>query len=155
MKIGFKSSDGVTGDLIQWITNSKWTHCFIVLDDTLEGDPIVFESAAYGGVRLNLLSQYKNATIELYEIPGNLTIKPLYEYIGATYGYLEILGFVVAKCFRFKHNPISKDYICSEIALRFLLENNVKGFDQLDPNKTAPGDLYKIVSVNFKLISIL
>lgn len=157
MKIVFESSTGFVAECIKWYTGSPWTHCFIILDDTLEGDPIVFESATHGGVKLNLLSKYKDANLQVYDIPGKLTIKPLYEYLGSNYGYYQIFGNIVAKLFRLKHNPITKDYICSEIALRFLLENNVEGFNQLDPNKTVPGDLYKVVSTNanFNLISNL
>lgn len=157
MKIGFKSSDDIMGKLIKWYTNSNWSHCFIVLDDSLEGDPIVFESASYGGVRLNLLSKYKGSKIELYEVEGCNSIKPLYEYLGANYGYFQIVGNVIAKVFRLNNNPISKDYICSEVALRFLIENGIEGFGLLDPNKATPEDLYRIVSTrsNFKLISIL
>lgn len=154
MKIGFSQSNNWGSKLVRWFTNSQWSHCFIILDDDLEGDALVFESSPSGGVKLNLWSKYKDQICEVYNINVNCSIKPLYNYLGDNYGYLQITGFIIAKIFSLKHNPIKKDYVCSELALRFLIENNIEGFESLDPNSTSPEDLYESIKQHVSFIKI-
>lgn len=145
MKIAFTQSNQWGAKLIRWFTKSQWSHCLIVLDDDLEGEALCFESTMVGGVKLSLWSKYKDYIKEVYSISRPSTIKPLYQYLGKNYGYLQILGYPIAKLFKLKSNPIKKDYVCSEIVLRFLLENDYKEFETLDTNTAAPEDLYKII----------
>lgn len=154
MKLVFSQSRGFPSNIIRWFTKSDWSHCFIVLDDSLEGDALVFESSK-GGVKLNLWSNYSYKKCAIFNINQSMNLKPLYKYFGSNYGYFQILGYTIAKIFKLKHNPIKKDYICSEIALRFLIENNLIGFETLDPNNASPEDLYKIIKEHkdFSLIN--
>lgn len=152
MKIAFTQSNQWGAKLIRWFTKSEWSHCLIVLDDDLEGEALCFESTLSGGVKLSLWSRRHDAKQEIYDIRGITSIKPLYPYLGKNYGYFQILGYPIAKLFNLKKNPIKKDYVCSEIVLRFLLENGFKEFEVLDPNSASPEDLYRILrtSKNFR-----
>jgi len=154
MKIAFISSQGGFSSIIRWITKSKWSHVLIILDDELEGDALTFEASALRGVRLNLWSESSYHPHEIYEVLQPTSPKPLYKYFGSNYGYLQILGFGVAKVLKLKHNPFTKDYVCSELALRFLLDNNVQGLESLEPNLATPEDLYEnlVKNPNFKKI---
>lgn len=146
MKVVFLSSNRWGARLIRWFTESKWSHCAIILDDDLEGDALVFESAIAGGVKLNLWSKLQRHLHEIYEINQTCCIKPIYAYLGENYGYFQILGYPIAKLIGSKDNPIKKDYVCSEIVLRFLLENDFTEFDHLEPDMASPQDLYDIIS---------
>lgn len=148
MKIGFSTDDGFFSRMIRKFTGSEWSHCFIVLDDKFHGIDLVFESTAKGGVRLSLLSEKDNDRVELYEIPGTPSIEPVLKYYGRKYGYLQIFGFVIAKALFLKNNPITKDYVCSEIALRFMLENGYQEFSNIKPNNATPEDMHSVVKSN-------
>lgn len=150
MKIGFTHGNGIFARLIRKFTNSNWSHCYIVLDQTFNEDPLIFEASFKGGVKLNFLSNKELGP--LFEIRGTPTLEPFYRYFGKNYGYLQILGFVVAKVFGLKKNPIKGDVVCSEVVFRFLTENGFKEFDHLDPNSATPEDIFQIVSTsrNFK-----
>jgi hypothetical protein len=156
MKIVFTQSDRWGAKLIRWFTKSEWSHCLIALDDDLEGENLVFESTLSGGVKLSLWSRRNDKKRAIYNIKGQPSIKPLYPYLGKNYGYLQILGYPIAKLFKLKYNPFKKDYVCSEIVLRFLLENNYKEFNCLDLNTATPEDIYKILSKspNFTLLNV-
>lgn len=146
MKICFVKSGGFVSTFIQWFTKSNWSHCLIILDDDLEGENLVFESSSSGGVKLSLYSKYQNKNKEVYSINRPCSIKPIYQYLGSNYGYLQILGYPVAKILGLKINPFKKDYVCSEIVLRFLIENGFAEFFHLDFNTASPEDIYCILS---------
>jgi hypothetical protein len=154
MKIAFTQSNQWGARLIRWFTKSEWSHCFIVLDDDLEGEALCFESSMTGGVKLSLWSRYATTKKSVFDIEGITSIKPLYQYLGKNYGYLQILGYPIAKLFGLKHNPIKKDYVCSEIVLRFLLSNGYKEFECLDPNSATPQDVYDILCKSSNFISL-
>lgn len=156
MKIAFTQSNRWGAKLIRWFTKSEWSHCLIVLDDDLEGEALVFESTLSGGVKLSLWSHRNDVKQAIYEVRGSPSIKPLYSYLGKNYGFLQILGYPIAKLFGLKNNPIKKDYVCSEIVLRFLIDNGFNEFNLLDVNTATPEDIYKVLSKskNFKLLIV-
>lgn len=147
MKIAFITSDKLLSRLIRWFTNSKWSHCLLILDDTLWQDAIIFEASLFG-VRINFWSTYKDYKSEIYTIRRPASPKCLYKFIGKNYGYLQLVGDALVKIFRLKSNPFTADYVCSEIVLRFLKENDFKEFANLDANLASPEDLYKIIQNN-------
>lgn len=154
MKIAFTRSNGLGAKLIRWFTKSEWSHCLIVLDDDVEGESLCLESSLSGGVKLSLWSKHKQYTKKVYTIKKRTSIKPLYPYIGRNYGYLQILGYPIAKLFKLKENPFKKDFVCSEIVLRFLLKNKFQEFAVLNPDIATPEDIHKLISKssNFQLI---
>lgn len=144
MKIAFTTSPNWFSRAIRWFTKSQWSHCLLILDDSLWEDALIFEASAWG-VRISLWSKYESHAHEVYSINRPCTSKVLYKFLGAKYGYLQIFGDALAKTFKLKHNPFTKDYVCSEIVLRFLKENGFNEFDVLDPNLASPEDLRKIL----------
>lgn len=159
MKIGFcypKTFNPISW-LIKKITKSNWSHCFIVLDQNVGDDALILESHMYGGIKLNLLSKYSNHNFELYSLNGSgYSVEPLKPYIGYVYGYTQLFGYVIAKIFRLKKNPITWDIVCSELVLKFLKEGSLSNeFNDLEINSATPQDIYDIVvkSPNFKKIS--
>lgn len=156
MKIVFTQSNQWGARLIRWFTKSEWSHCLIALDDDLEGEALCFESTLSGGVKLSLWSHRNDAKQAIFDIRGTTSIKSLYSYLGRNYGYLQILGYPIAKLFGLKQNPIKKDYVCSEIVLRFLLDNGFSEFGILDSNTATPEDVFKVMSQskNFRLLPV-
>lgn len=144
MKIAFTTSPNWFSRAIRWFTKSQWSHCFLILDDILWQDALIFEASAWG-VRISLWSKYASHKTETFSINKICSSKCLYKFLGAKYGYFQILGDIIAKIFRLKHNPCTKDYVCSEIVLRFLKENDFTEFEKLDPNLASPEDIYKII----------
>ena len=153
--VGTNSKD-IFSRLIKWFTKSMWTHCMLVLDDTIDGDKIVIEASAKRGIQMTLLSKFSGRPIEIYQDSLDLwhinSIKP---YIGNNYGYLQLIGIALVKIFKLKKNPFSKDQVCSELVLQWLLHSPYSSkFKHLDLNLTSPEDLYKIISKDsdFKLL---
>lgn len=153
MKIAFVSSSGWTSRLIQWFTDSRWSHAMLVLDQTLDGDHLVLE-AVMSGVRVNFLSNFQPKELEIYDtITEDWNCNSVKQYIGSKYGKLQIIGFVIAKLFGLKNNPIGQGIICSELVLLYLINSPFSTeFKDLELNKTSPEDLYEIIikSSSFK-----
>lgn len=159
MKVAFigTNSNSFWSKVIKYFTKSQWTHCLLILDDDVEGEALVFESASSGGVKLNFWSRFAHRPYEIYEIKNDTpSLKPMYPYLGSNYGYLQFIGYGIAKIFGLKRNPFGKGLICSEVVL-LLLKNTkyAKEFKHLDLNNTAPEDVYKVIakSKNFTLVS--
>lgn len=128
----------------------------LILDDTLDGDKLVLESTLSGGVKLSLLSNFKPEELEIYETtPEHWNIDAVKKYLGTRYGVFQIIGFIIAKTFGLKNNPIGQGVICSELVLMYLLNSPFSNdFKHLRLNKTSPEDLYEIIvkSLSFKRI---
>jgi len=155
MKIAFTASNKWGARLIRWFTKSQWSHVLIITDDDLEGEALVFESALHGGVKLNFWSNHAKEKHQVFDINITVSIKPMYKYLGKNYGYLQILGFAIAKLLRLKKNPIGQNYVCSEVVLLLLAKSSLaKEFENLKFNNTTPENLYKVIkdSANFQLI---
>lgn len=148
MKIAFTSSNSIVAKAIKWFTNSKWSHAMLILDDTIDGDSIVVEASPKHGIQLSLLSKSSNHPIEVFQDVQDIwDINPIKASIGHNYGYLQILGFVLARAFSLKHNPFGKNEVCSELVLEWLLHTPyINEFKHLDPNLVSPQDLYEIIS---------
>lgn len=151
MKIAFTYPKKPTlfSKLIVWFTKSNWSHCLLIPEEEFGDDPIIIESNAYGGVRIDLLSKYDDKyNIEIYEeLKSDNNLNPLKPYIGNKYGYFQIVGFVVSKIFKLKNNIFGSGEICSELVLLYLLGSRSKKlFQNLQKNATSPEDLYRIIS---------
>jgi len=151
MKIGFSapSSWNPLSWLIEKVTGSKWSHCFIVLDQSFGTDTLIIEESMLGGVKVNVLSEYQTGhKLELYEIksislPDQTSLQ---QYLGEPYGYLDMLGMAIAKIFRLKHNPINKDMVCSQLVLKFLMATPLSNeFKSIDYSRATPEDLYEVI----------
>ena len=149
MKIAFvgTNSTNIFPKLIKWFTKSQWTHVMLVLDETRDGDSIVIEASAKHGISITLLSKFNGRPMELFQDKLDIwSIDSIKSYIGNTYGYLQLFGIALVKIFKLKKNPFSKDEVCSELVLGWLLSTPYSSkFKDLDKNITSPEDLYRII----------
>lgn len=162
--IGFnKRHSSLFSKLIRFFSKSGWSHVFFVLDTKFDKDYLTAEACFHGGVKFDLFSKYtkdSNVECEVYEL---LNVKPedikaaLKPFIGVHYGIGQIVGFLIAKLFRLKRNPITKGVVCSEFVLIGLREAFYNDFKHLDADTVKPEDIYLLVknSTNFNKINKL
>lgn len=147
MFVGFTfNKTNIFSRIIAWWTKSKWSHCFIGLYPIGTNDYLIMEAAFHGGVKFNLLSKYKKDNINLHIVPvSSYSINDLLPYIGANYGWKQIIGFVIAKCMGWNTNPISEDLVCSELVYLWLINHPEfkEQFSEYTPNEITPQDIYK------------
>lgn len=159
--------------LIQAITKSKWTHCGIILDQELFGDPLVIDCAwDRGGVRLTFWSLIQRMPHEVFEV---IKYYPLEAQIGAAraalsirYSYIKILLYPIKKylgeaasnkCISFLNklglsDPWKTGAWCSEFAAMYLLNIGALLSIAHDLETITPEDLYQIAlkSPQFKKV---
>lgn len=156
MRIVFSASrnPNIFSKAIQWYTKSKWSHVFLQLEDKIQNDGLTIESATHGGVHIDVFSKYSHKITEVYELKEKYNdISCLYPYIGDNYGFLQIIGYPIAKLLRLKRNPFGGGYVCSELVLRWLSKSPLsKEFEHLGYNEATPEDLYKIISKSSNFI---
>ena len=161
---------GLLARAIRFFTHGKWSHTFTVIG-RLEGigTPLVSEADEFG-VNINLFSKYLDTgtyNFELYapqisDLKKDIGIQECLALEGKTYGYFQLLGFIIVwlvKKLTGKSikNPIGGGIICSEEVLRYCLAVGIEEekFKQLDADTTSPKELYQIISTSpesFKLI---
>lgn len=158
MKIVFSTSRNPNffSRAIKWYTKSKWSHVFLKLDDKIQKDGLIIESAGHGGVHIDVFSKHKDKILEVYQLKNDYNdIRCLYPYIGDNYGYLQIIGYPIAKLLNLKKNPFGGGYVCSELVLRWLSKSPLsKEFEHLTYNETTPQDLYEIISKSDSFIKL-
>lgn len=164
--------------LIQSITNSRFTHCGIILDHQILDDWLITDSAAEaGGVRIHLWSKHSHMPHEIFEIDGislpGHQLDQVREMLSIRYSYGKILLYPVRKYFgeqafyRYMsllnkfglwNNPWSDGMWCSEFSYHFLFLMGVlkKEDIKLDPETITPEDLYQIALKNpqFKKVDV-
>ena len=144
---------------IRFVTASKWSHSFVVIDEetVLEANKRVEETP------LSFYRNHPNASYELYRIvkadPDRVTraIGHICRvYTGNEYGYLQIPFFL----FRAVYRWLGKQYesktwtagtICSELVYVYqeLVADWFVGVDSsIDSDTCSPQDLYEIVKAN-------
>lgn len=153
--IGFSSNKiGLFPKLIRAVTRSRWSHCFIYIDDVL-GEKSVIEASDLVQVVPFSRNYVKNPheEFQLFEIVDAKADKILEAlnfayctYSGASYGFLE-LPFFILRNFLNK-NPIHKGVICSELLIRYiqLLDgDHAQAMRSLDAESSSVEDIYRIV----------
>jgi hypothetical protein len=159
MYIGFSHKiNGLFSKGIRKATKSDWSHVFLVLDQSpVPCDSLILESTAYGGVKFNLLSyytdnpKYKVSLISIPDLDADLT--SIKQHMGSFWGFLQSIGYILARLLKLKKNPLHDGIWCSELILLVFLNSNYKEyFQHLDLQKTTPGDLYKVLKVLDTLI---
>jgi len=150
MLIGFSiNKNNFFSRFIAKFTKSKWSHCFIVIGPIGQDDALIAESSMSGGVKLNLLSKYKNNHYDLDFIDishacDQADLDHILPLIGHKYGYFQALGYFIAKVLRLNTNPFTDDIICSELVYLFLIETDLKELiEDLKSNEVVPEDLYE------------
>jgi len=161
MKIGFSLKKGnIFSEFIARFTKSKWSHCFIITDIKVGNDYLVIESAFGKGVTFDLLSKFQDKsiyTLEKYEVLNyNDNIDFLCNFYGKSYGYLQMLGYLIVIPLKLRHNIFTSGIECSELVLKWLQQTKTqKEFKYLCPDEAVPEDLYEIIikSPNFNKIT--
>jgi len=162
MKIAFTyRDDNYFSKLVRKITKSEWSHTFIIMDDYLSDDEVIFESAFGHGVHLNLLSKYidnPHVGIKVFEVDEGKALHGMKKLIGKRYGYFQSVGFLIKKLFNMDKNPSKQGQWCSELVLTILLEtSDANLFKHLPMNSASPEDIYQILMKHpdiFKVSSI-
>lgn len=150
MYIGFTyNQKNPISKLIAWITKSKWSHCFVVVGPIGNTDYLIAESSMTGGIKFNLLSKYDKLkyNLELIDLGDKChqsDLEAILPLIGHMYGYIQAIGYLVAKILNLKTNPFHDDVVCSELVYQFLLHTSLKPLiENLDPNSVTPEQLYE------------
>lgn len=151
MRVGFTfNKKNLISRFITKETNSSWSHCFLILQDI--GDDSLIAEASFGGVEFSLLSKYGNKDkynleiIDLGDVMTKESNNEMLSLIGKPYGYLELLGNLVARIFHMQNNPITDAVVCSEYVDQVLRVSKLSDkFQDTDPNLITPGDIYKIL----------
>lgn len=148
MKIVFQNGgNSLIDKLIKWVNKTQWTHACLVLNETLDGKALIVQSATHGGVSFNVINGI-DTTSEAFQI-NNPTddISCLFPFIGDQYGYIDALGFGIAKVFKLKKNPLTNGMICIKLVVYWLQNSPMKNeFSTLDVNTASFDDVYNIVS---------
>lgn len=166
VKMGFYSK------AVRWFTRSKWSHCFIIMED-FYGSPAVLEA----DLKVQLVDfnqEYINQDVDSYEIwrpilakEKNISEATKYcylNYAGETYGFLQIPWFAVRSILnflglKFISDNFNKDgIICSELLidyLKILGEDYSKVFSDIDSNEASPEDIYLLVKSRPDLFQLI
>lgn len=156
MKIVFQNGgDGFFDKIIKYVTKTNWTHSFLVLNETIDGQALIIQSAPHGGVEFNVKNGYGDSQVFELVNPTD-DISCIFPFIGDEYGWLDAIGFGIAKLLKLKSNPITSGMICIELVTFWLKQSPVGSeFAALDVNTASFDDVYNIVSksTSFKKLS--
>lgn len=127
--------------MIMAFTGSKWSHCFLMLDD----DKIIEASSKMGVSFDSFHSRYAHMKWEIYDLYSGTQIYGAEDFISQPYGFLEVLGTPIA--WITGTNPFSDGWRCSELCLWIINQSDVRHyFEFLNPQNVSPLDLWKVVS---------
>jgi hypothetical protein len=152
--IGFcRERSSFISKAIRWFTRSQWSHTYIIYQ--VDPEVLVLEAGKFQ-VQLIPITKYESSKyVNVYFTPGlflqghvDAGIAKAKEKIEATYGWLQIFGFlpvIVAKRLLGMKisNPSKGGIVCSELVLQYLrgLEPGGK-WGSMDRNSVSPEDLY-------------
>lgn len=156
--------------LIAKITQSKWSHSFIVVPPVLEKE-MVMEAASNGISMTTFQENYRDNANESYEVyrvfaPKNKVDKSILscmERLERPYPYLELLWFVWRRINKFfgkdikdQNNWFTNGVVCSGLVRKFLEGSGLKRlFKGFGIDAVAPQDVYNIVLANPKLFELI
>jgi len=143
---------------VRFFTKSKWSHCFIVIDN-IYGTPAVLEADLKVQV-VDFHQEYIEKQDDVYEIYRPIKAKQediakateycYRNYAGKIYGFLQIPWFAIRSILGFfgikglGKNWFPSGIICSELVADYLYFIDPV-FHELTSNETSPEDLYLIV----------
>ena len=156
--IGFAmDTDSWLSKAIAWFMQSKWSHCFMVLDVT-PNHVYLLETSNYN-VWISRLYRYDSDMTKEYvvfrpDIPladaKRFTYATYEENIGKTYGYLQLISLGVRclfKRFGIKiSNFIRAGLVCCHVPLYGYRHSNIDGLAGIDPESIDTEDLYQLIS---------
>lgn len=135
---------GLGSKIIQWGTNSPYSHCAVVVDPQKN---LLIE--AQGLVRANDIRKEKDYDIfrvmPLYTYDENKVISFLVSKLNNKYDYLGVIFLGILKLFRRKKwaNAWQKkrDYFCSELVSEAFKHGGLDIVPKIKDDVTSPGDI--------------
>jgi hypothetical protein len=160
----------LTAKLIAKITQSKWSHSFIIVPPML-GKEMVMEAASNGISMATFQENYRDNPNESYEVyrfnapQGKIdkSILNCMEKLERPYPYMELLWFVwrrINKVFgrdiKNQNNWFTNGVVCSGLVRKFIEGSGFKKlFKGFGIDAVAPEDAYEIVIANPKLFELI
>lgn len=147
---------GFTSRLIQWGSESAYSHVAVVVDPEIS---LAIESNVghQDGVRALDLRKLKEGEVDAFRIKTEFPfdgkrvtsflvgcLGARYDYLGVTgLAFLKVAGFLTLKGFRgYDRFQIAKDYFCSELVYEAFSEGGLDIVPQIEFDKTtSPGDI--------------
>jgi hypothetical protein len=151
IRFGFSTSNWWVSRLIRWVTRSRVSHAFILIEnEPILGD-IVLEAAAIG-FRISTKTMLTSGTTTIFQLvdpvlPLESAVQTAVAWLGERYNYEGLFGEAwVALWRRFGRrvkNPLrnSRSMFCSEAVVYILQAAHYPEADALDPQSTSPEDL--------------
>lgn len=152
VKVGFSThGNNIVSRLIRWLTKSKASHAWLLVEDPFFGLEMVME-ATETGFRLIPLANFKaegNNIVALLEPSSPLDegVKQAGKWLGEHYDFAGLFGasvVILGRWLRRKwRNPFGspKSMFCSEAVVRVMQASKFPGAEGLDPEATTPQDL--------------
>jgi hypothetical protein len=150
IKIGFSTSKALTSRAIRWVTRSRVSHVFLLVEDSFLGQDMVMEAIA-SGFQLIPYSNFKSGneivTLITPVVPLDDGVKKATDWLGEKYNFEGLAGMLLVLAGRWLgrkwRNPLRSAHsvFCSEVATMILQSVNYPGVMDLDPQSTDPEDL--------------
>jgi len=152
-KIGFSTrNDNPLSKLIRWLTGSKCSHTWLLVDDP-SGQMVLQAEQTFVATPWEQFNSGGNIIVALVDsaVPLDKGIADAKTWLGEKYDVEGLIGMflvLVGRWFRVKlRNPLqnSKQLFCSEAVAKVLKESGYPGTENMDPSSTSPQDLYDLV----------
>lgn len=152
IRVGFSTHEkNVMSRMIRWLTGSKASHAWLLVEDTFFGLEMVME-ATETGFRLIPYDNFKaegNDIVTVLEPPYALDVgvQQAARWLGESYDFAGLFGSVLVLLGRWLkrkwRNPVasSKSMFCSEAVVRVMVAASYPGAEAFDPEGTTPQDL--------------
>lgn len=143
--------------LVRWVTNSKASHCFLIINDPLMKYELILQ-ASIGGIQLTSYDIFKKRHTIVQEFDTGpkmiIGLQSMCNQIGDTYNYVGLFGMIfvmLGRWFKKKfNNPFhsATSMFCSEAVCLAVQAANYPWFKDLKDYDTDPNDLLLICSTN-------
>lgn len=137
--------------------DQEYSHILISATNTVDEHTFTLEADQFGvqgndfESRLKKVKKFEIFEIQIPEEEIRKAVDSMFQYIGKSYGYLQLLGFMPVILLRKLgikiKNPFSKGLVCSEFVLKYLkrLPAVRDLFAGLDSNTCSPQDILTII----------
>lgn len=154
--------------LIRWLTNSKYSHTFIVIDDVekISCQTRILQASGWK-VQVNTLDEYLKPGIDICiylldksEEDKEKAIQYCNIFLKEPYGFFQLIGFLPVFFLRKLgiqiKNPISYGVPCSELVWRFMNCLGISEIQKIDRDSITPEqELEVLEKISIKKIMII
>ena len=154
IKIGFSTSKALTSRAIRWVTRSRVSHVFLLVEDSFLGQSMVMEAIGSGFQLIpytNFQTGNEIVTLITPVVPLEDGVKKATAWLGEKYNFEGLAGMLLVLAGRWLgrkwRNPLRSAHavFCSEVATMILQSVNYPGVMNLDPQSTDPEDLEEVL----------